>query len=524
MLIDLAHDEIFVDNFAGGGGASEGAEQALERPVHTAVNHWDVALACHAANHPSSIHRCEDVYAIDPREAIGDLRVGGGWFSPDCTNHSRAKGGKPRDQKIRGLAWVAVKWARTVRPRVLFLENVVEFLDWGPLDSKTGKPIEARKGEIFRRWVRELEKLGYVVQWRALVAADYSAPTSRKRLYLIARCDGLPIVWPEPTHGPGRAHPHRTAAEIIDWSIPCPSIFERKKPLAEPTLRRIAAGIRRFVLESGDPFIVPVTHPRDARVHSIRQPLRTVTAANRGELALVCPTLIHRSNGERKGQAPRIYDIRRPIGTIVAKGLKHALVTAFITKHYGSPENRMRAIGQDARAPLSTVTARDHHAVTAAFLTKFYGTAGAGADVREPVPTITAGGGRGGGHIGEVRALLERFAPGTPLRPVRAQCDLFDGTPSNDAPLGTVVINGERYAIVDIGMRMLQPRELFRAQGFPESYVIDPVAEVKTKRGTVVRRKLNKGEQIALAGNSVCPPVARELIRANFARRQAVAA
>jgi DNA (cytosine-5)-methyltransferase 1 len=520
MLIDLAHDEIFVDNFAGGGGASEGAEQALERPVHTAVNHWDVALACHAANHPSSIHRCEDVYAVDPREAIGAFRVGGGWFSPDCTNHSRAKGGKPRDQKIRGLAWVAVKWARTVRPRVLFLENVVEFLDWGPLDSKTNKPIESRKGEIFRRWVRELEKLGYVVEWRSLVAADYGAPTSRRRLYLIARCDGQPIVWPEPTHGRGRAHPHRTAAEIIDWSIPCPSIFERKKPLAEPTLRRIAAGIRRFVLENGDPFIVPVTHPRDARVHNIREPVRTVTAANRGELALVAPTLVHRSNGERKGQAPRIYDIHAPLGTVVAQGLKHALVAAFITKHYGSPEHRMKAIGQDARAPLSTVTAKDHHALTAAFLTKFYGTAGAGQDVREPVPTVTASGGRGGGHLAEVRALLERFAP---ARPANAQGGLFEGA-TDGAPLGIVTINGEQYAIVDIGMRMLQPRELFRAQGFPESYVIDPFVEAKTKRGKVKRRRLTKGEQIALAGNSVCPPVARALIRANFAHHQAVAA
>lgn len=483
--------ELFVDNFAGAGGASTGIEQALGRPVDIAINHSKAALACHEANHPEprTRHLCEDVFHVDPVVACAGRPVGGVWFSPDCTHHSRAKGGKPRSQKIRGLAWVAIKWARAVRPRVIFLENVKEWLSWGPLDEH-GQPIPERAGETFRAWLGQLRELGYVVEWRVLRACDYGAPTTRERLFLVARCDGQPIVWPEPTHGPGRL-PYRTAAEIIDWSIPCPSIFGRKKPLADATLRRIAVGVRRYVLESGAPFIVPVTHPQDARVHSIDEPVRTVTAANRGELAFIAPTLIQTGYGEREGQAPRVLDLHAPLGTVVAGGAKHGLVAALLTKHYGG------VIGHDVTRPLGTVTAVDHHSVTTAFLAKYYGkSVGQGAD--EPLHTVT-----GTARFAEVRALLERFQATPPTN----QRSLFDAA----EPGYTVTVDGAVYVIADIGMRMLQPRELYRAQGFPEDYVIDPVLDGKP---------LNKGQQTAHAGNSVPPALARALVAANLGERE----
>ena len=484
--------ELFVDNFAGAGGASEGIEQALGRPVDIAIDHSRAALAVHEANHPNTRHLCEDVFHVDPVAACEGRPVGGAWFSPDCTHHSRAKGGKPREKKTRGLAWVAIKWARAVRPRVIFLENVEEWLGWGPLDED-GQPIPSKVGETFALWRAQLEALGYAVEWRSLVAADYGAPTTRKRLFLIARCDGQPIVWPEPTHGPGRL-PYRTAAEIIDWSISCPSIFGRKKPLADATLRRIAVGVRRYVLESARPFIVPVTHPRDARVHGIDEPLRTVTAANRGELALISPTLIQTGYGEREGQAPRVLDLHAPLGTVVAGGAKHGLVAAFLTKHYGNG-----VIGHEVTRPIGTVTCQDHHSVTTALLAK-YGT-GTGQGVDEPLHTVTTK-----ARFAEVRALLERF----PAVPANRQGDLFES-----APRWHVMLDGDAYVIADIGMRMLQPRELYRAQGFPESYVIDPILDGKP---------LNKGQQTAGAGNSVCPPIARALVSANLGQREWVEA
>ncbi len=489
--------ELVIDNFAGGGGASTGIERALGRPVDVAVNHSAIALAMHARNHPHTVHLVEDVFDVNPRKVVGGRHVAFLWASPDCTQHSRAKGGKPRQKDIRSLATVLHRWASEVRPEVIALENVPEFLDWGPLDEHD-RPIPERKGEDFRAWKRVLEAHGYVVEHRVLVAADFGAPTSRKRLFLVARCDGRPIVWPEPTHGPGRAQPWRTAAEVIDWSIPCPSIFDRPRPLAEATLRRIAAGVRRYVLEAARPFIVPVTHPRDARVHSIDEPLRTVTSAHRGELALVVPTIIQTSYGERPGQDPRVPGIEKPLGTIVAGGGKHALVAAFITKHYGG------VVGHEATRPLGTVTAVDHHSVTAAFLTKFYGTS-TGAPVDEPLPTVTSGGGRGGGHVAEVRALLERFAP--------AQRELGR---ADDAV--TVTIDGVVYAVSDIGMRMLVPRELFRAQSFPDSYAID-FTRPDGKPAT-------KSDQTFLCGNAVPPVMAEAIARANvgeFARGERAA-
>lgn len=519
---------LIIDSFAGGGGASTGIEIALGRSPDIAVNHDPEAVAMHAANHPNTRHLCGDVWDVDPKAACGDRPVSLAWFSPD-TFHSKARGGKPfRDRrkavKRRALAWVVVRWAKAVRPAVILLENVEEFADWSPLDNN-GNRIEARRGFTFRRWVAQLRNTGYVVEWRELRACDYGAPTTRKRLFVIARCDGQPIVWPTATHGPGRALPYRTAAECIDWTIPCPSIFDRKKPLAEKTLRRIARGIERFVLR-GDPFIVPVTHAGGDRVHDIREPMRTVTSANRGELGLVvpsfvlpathgdgaggpdrrshsvdeplrtittrgapfhlvAPTLVQTGYGEREGQAPRSLNIEEPLGTVVAGGAKHALVSAFLAKHFGGHE----ATGSRLTDPIHTITAQDHHSlVTArlergaksrsadvrAFLTKFYGTS-TGQQATLPLGTVTANGWK----------------------------------------YGLVTIHGEQYEIADIGMRMLQPRELFRAQGFPDTYVIERGADGEP---------LTKTAQIRLCGNSVCPPIAAAIVRANIPREAVVAA
>lgn len=464
---------MIVDLFAGGGGVSLAYEMALGRSPDIAVNHWPPAIAMHMRNHPRTRHFLSDIFEVNPKAACGRRDVDGLWMSPDCTDFSKAKNGKPLSKETRGLAWVAARWAAEVRPRVLFLENVEEFVDWGPLDEQDRR-IPERAGETFRQWTDTIHALGYDIEHRNLVACDFGSPTSRKRLFLIARCDREAITWPEPTHGAGRSHPWRTAAECIDWSLECPSIFERRRPLAEPTLRRIAAGLRRFVLGSGRPFIAPVTHPRDARVHSLSEPVRTITGANRGELALVAPTLIQTSYGERDGQAPRVLDLQRPLGTVVAGGVKHSLACAFLTKHYGSPPHRMRAIGSSLDAPIGTITTQDHHALTTASLR--------------------------GDHRAEVRALLERFAP--------PQRSLGDD--------GVVEIDGERFEIADVGMRMLSPRELFRAQGFPDSYVIDGIE--------VDGEPITKGDQIALAGNSVPPHIAAQIIGANLGAREAVAA
>ncbi|NDY56677.1 DNA cytosine methyltransferase [Desulfovibrio sulfodismutans] len=599
--------ELVIDSFAGGGGASSGIRQAIGRDPDVALNHDPIALAIHRANHSGSRHYCQDIFSVEPNHVTRGLPVGLLWASPDCTHFSKAKGGAPkRDSKIRDLAWAVVKWAKQARPRVIILENVEEFTTWGPLTDR-GEIIKDRAGETFRAWLRQLRRLGYRVEHRELRACDYGAPTIRKRFFLIARCDGRPIVWPEPTHGPGREHAYRTAADIIDWSIPCPSIFERKRPLAENTLRRIAEGIRRYVLNAAEPFIVTyygpkrpgdfrgngigemlgtqttenrhavvapyIVKPNHAYPHfrgnSVDEPLRTVTASEPGfalaapvlvspahstttgrskyvwapreplrtittspDFALAVPTLIQTGYGERPGQSPRALDIGKPLGTVVAGGGKHAVVSAFLAQHNGGAHND-RLAGRPADAPLSTVMGTgSQQGLVAVHVQRDFGNS-VGHPVSAPCGTVTSGGGgksglvashlvklrgtcrhgqaateslstvtAGGLHIGEVRAFLVKyFGCGIgqdardPLHTVTTK-DRF----------GLVTVQGEDYVIADIGLRMLSPRELFLAQGFPPDYVIDPVYNGKP---------LPKSKQVRACGNSVCPPLAEALVRAN---------
>lgn len=497
--------ELVVDSFAGGGGASTGIEQAIGRPVDIAINHSAEAIAMHKANHPETKHFLEDVWAVDPRAACSGRPVGLAWFSPDCTHFSRAKGTKPLKQEIRGLAWVVVRWAREVQPRVIVVENVEEFMTWGPL-GPDGRPRADGIGRTFREWLAALRNLGYAVDFRTLVAADYGAPTTRKRLFLVARRDGAGIAWPEPTHGKGRPNAWRPAAEVIDWSLPCPSIFLSKRqarafgvkrPLARATQRRIAAGIERYVLRSASPFILPLTHGAD-RSRGLDVPAPTITGAHRGECALCAHALINTRNGERKGQAPRIRDPQQPYPTVTATGSQGALVAAFLAKHYGGHTTP----GTDCARPMDTVTAKDHHAIVAAWLTKFYGSARAGADVRDPMPTVTSGGGRGGGHLAEVRAFLVQYNGASSA----LQVGLPLGTVTTRDRFGLVTIEGEDYEIADIGMRILQPRELFSAQDFPVDYFID---------AWVNGKPLTKTAQTKLAGNAVPPAFPRAIVAEN---------
>lgn len=562
LYIGLEH-ELIVDNFAGGGGASLGIELAVKRPVDIAVNHDREAIAMHTANHPQTKHYCEDVFSVDPVKATGGKPVGLAWFSPDCTYHSKARGGKPfRDRnkarRKRGLAGVVIKWAKLVSPRVIMLENVEEFQDWGPL-QEDGTPCPIRKGMNFRRWKKQLENLGYQVECQELRACDYGAPTIRKRLFVIARRDGLPIVWPEPTHGKG-LKPYRTAAECIDWSLTCPSIFERKKPLAEATMRRIAKGVFRYVINAKEPFIVTYYGDKgraDFRGGAINEPLRTQTTENRhalvvpfitehanashqrnfsadeplrtqcaqvkgGHFALVAPQIV--GVGGRMGQSrPRSVD--EPLQTITSKADSALVMPYVLTNTTGHP-------GATAEEPLRTVTTGGHHALVAAFLAQ-HNTGMTGHDARKPLSTITSRGTQqqivaahminlkgsdrrmsaaddpaptvtaGGYHIGEVRAFLVKYY-GTDQDP---QLREPLHTVTTKDRFGLVTVHGEDYYIADIGMRMLQPRELYRAQGFPDSYQIDAMMDGKP---------LTKTAQVRMCGNSVSPTVATALVRANF--------
>jgi len=490
----VAVAEIIVDNFAGGGGASTGIEMATGRPVDIAINHDPVAIVMHRANHPQTKHYCESVWDIDPRQATSGRPVALCWLSPDCKHFSKAKGGKPVEKHIRGLAWVAVRWAATVRPRVIILENVEEFKTWGPL-LKNGKPDPKQKGRTFNCFVNALRRQGYKVEWRELRACDYGAPTIRKRLFLIARCDGQPIVWPEPTHGDpesaavksGKLKPWRTAAEIIDWSLPCPSIFERKRPLAENTMKRIARGIQKFVIENPKPFIVKVNHHGEQfRVQQIDEPMQTITSKNGWE---IMSPIIVRQFGKSVG-----HEMDEPLGTVTIKD-KSQLVAAFLAKHYGG---NYTDPGSGMNEPVSTVTTVDHNALVTSHLIKLRGT-NIGSLVTEPVHTITAG----GLHIGEVRAFLLKYY-GTNIG---QDCDEPLQTITTKHRFGLVTVYGQEYQIVDIGMRMLEPHELFAAQGFPSTYIIDQDLE---------GNRFTKATQVALCGNAVPPELAKNLVKANL--------
>lgn len=508
--------ELLIDSFAGGGGASTGIELALGRSPDVAINHDDIALAMHAVNHPATRHMPHNIWKVDPLAVCDGRPVGLLWASPDCRGFSKAKGGKPVKKNIRDLAWVVVRWARQVSPRVIILENVEEFQDWGPL-TDDDMPCPERKGLYFKKFVNELRRLGYRVEWRELVAADYGSPTVRKRLFLIARRDGLPIVWPAPTHGKpdllpvraGKRLPWRTAAEIIDWSIPCPSIFDTSeqimeqygvraiRPLAPATMARIAKGIKRYVLDAAEPFIVPLTHGRDDwRGHGVDEPIKTVTAAHRGEHALVTP-FVTKFNRGATGHA-----MDTPLHTITTAhsdthpggAVPLGLVTAFLAQH------NTDMVGHDAREAVSTIVNKGcTQAVVSAGLVNLKGSDRRGSPVDAPAPTQCAG----GWHVGEVRAFLVKYF-GTDQDP-RLNEPLHTCTTKDR--FGLVTVHGEPYQIVDIGMRMLTPRELFNAQGFPSSYVID-----RTPEGHAI----SKTNQISKCGNSVCPQVAAALVAANY--------
>ncbi len=461
---------LIVDLFAGYGGASLGIRDVCGRDPDIAMNHDATACAVHAANHPNTKHLQGNVWHYAPRDVVGDRHVTLLWASPTCTDFSQAKGA-PLDRKeatrVRALAWVVVRWARDVAPSIIVVENVPAFEKWGPLDNE-GKPNKLRRGFTFRRWVSKLRALGYEVDWREISACDHGAPTSRSRLFIVARRDGLPIAWPEASHGPGRSEAHRGAHEVIDWGIPAPSIFHsRRKPLVPATLARIATGIRRFVLDTPEPWIM--AYYGTATGSPVCAPLPTVTTHHR--FALVVPSLIHVSNGERKGQKPRTYDLRSPLGTVVAGGIKHALVTAHIMKNFGGHASP----GLSMRDPLGTVTTRDHHALVVC-------------------STI-------GDRRPEVRALLERFGP-----PAPAQRRLFDAADD----YGRIRVLGGDYAIADVGMRLLVPRELARSHDFEDSLALERDVDGKAVSLT---------KQVRLVGNSVARRAAAAVLRTNFRHR-----
>lgn len=505
-------DELIVDNFAGGGGASIGIEAGIGRTVDVAINHDAEAIAMHRANHPGTRHYTEDVWKIDPVRVTRNRPVGLAWFSPDCKHFSKAKGRRPVSKKIRGLAWVVVRWARRVRPRVIMLENVEEFQDWGPV-SEDGIPCPDRKGQTFEQFVGQLERYGYRVEWRQLRACDYGAPTIRKRLFLVARRDGLPIRWPEPTHGEpgcdavnaGELLPWRSAAECIDWSIPCPSIFTRTRPLAENTMRRIARGIQRFVLDDPEPFIVRIGQTGwggDGMQYRVTDPLTTVTSKAEHCLAMPAISTYYGAKDQADGRGARIDEPLRTQGT----ANRHALVAAFMAQHNGGFYDKSGCAGRDAQAPTSTITGRGtQQQVVAAYLLSQHGTDQRHRPATVPASTICAG----GNHAGLVAAFLATYYGNDSIIDTRSPAHTV--TSKDRLQLITVSIDGTDYVLADIGMRMLQPHELFAAQGFPADYIHDHGLDADGERV-----KLTKTAQVRMCGNSVCPPLATALVRANF--------
>lgn len=578
----MINGELIVDNFAGGGGASTGIEMATGYSVDIAINHDPEAIRMHKANHPNTKHYCEDVWQVEPVEACNGHPVGLAWFSPDCKHFSKAKGGKPKDKFIRGLAWVALRWAGLVRPRVIMLENVEEFKTWGPLNRRH-HPIKSKQGKTFEKFVQQLTDLGYKVEFRELIAADYGAPTMRKRFFMIARCDGKPIVWPEPTHAPadseevkkGLLKPYVGAYTQLDFSLPCPSIFDTSeeikekygiravRPLAQKTMDRIARGLKKFVLDNPEPFIIQCNHGGERRPNDIREPMPTITGkhgygivepymvqigqtgftkdrskdvreplttiVSKNEHCLIEPTLapymgtnttnhpggncrdpIHtittgnqqclisptliQYHSETSKDGVRGQTIEDPIMTVDSSN-RYGLVTSFLHKYY---DGGYKGAGETVENPLPTVTAWDHNSIVTANLIQMNNHCD-GKDIRQPLPTITAG----DGHFGEVRAfLIKYYGQGTgqdiekPLDTITAQ-DRF----------GLVTINGTDYQIVDIGLRMLEPKELYGCQGFPDDYIIDHDYTGKT---------YPRSEQVRRCGNAVCPPIPAALVRANL--------
>lgn len=545
----MINGELIVDNFAGGGGASTGIEMATGYSVDIAINHDPEAIRMHKANHPNTKHYCEDVWQVNPVEACNGHPVGLAWFSPDCKHFSKAKGGKPKDKFIRGLAWVACRWAGLVRPRVIMLENVEEFKTWGPLNRRH-HPIKAKQGNTFDKFMQQLTDLGYEVQFRELVAADYGAPTMRKRFFLIARCDGKPIVWPEPTHAPadseevkaGLLKPYVGAYTQLDFSLPCPSIFDTSeeikekygiravRPLAPKTMERIARGLKKFVLENPEPFIIQCNHGGERRPNDIREPMPTITGKH--GYGIVEPYMVQ--IGQTGFAKDRSKDVRDPLTTIVSKN-EHCLIEPKLapymgtntTNHpggnckdpihtittgnqqclisptliqYHSETAQGEVRGQTIKEPIMTVDGSNRYGLFTSFLSKFYKT-GIGQDVREPLGTVTAN--AGGGHFGEVRAFLIKYYGQGTGQDIKAPLD----TVTAQDRFGLVTINGTDYQIVDIGLRMLEPRELYGCQGFPDDYIIDHDYTGKT---------YPRSEQVRRCGNAVCPPIPAALVRANL--------
>lgn len=547
----MINGELIVDNFAGGGGASTGIELATGYSVDIAINHDPEAIKMHKANHPNTKHYCEDVWQVDPVKACNGHLVGLAWFSPDCKHFSKAKGGKPKDKFIRGLAWVACRWAGLVRPRVIMLENVEEFKTWGPL-NRGHHPIKAKQGKTFEKFVQQLTDLGYEVQFKELTAADYGAPTMRKRFFMIARCDGKPIVWPEPTHAPadseevkaGLLKPYVGAYTQLDFSLPCPSIFDTSeeikekygiravRPLAPKTMERIARGLKKFVLHNAEPFIVQVNHggAKSDYCKSANEPLNTVTGKH--GFGIVEPYMVQ--IGQTGFAADRSKDVREPLTTIVSKN-EHCLIEPKLapymgtntTNHpggnckdpihtittgnqqclisptliqYHSETAQGEVRGQTIEDPIMTVDSSNRYGLVTSFLSKFYKT-GIGQDIREPLGTVTAN--AGGGHFGEVRAFLIKYYGDATGQDIKSPLD----TVTTKDRFGLVTIEGVDYQIVDIGLRMLEPRELYGCQGFPDDYIIDHDYTGKT---------YPRSEQVRRCGNAVCPPIPAALVRANL--------
>lgn len=513
-------DEIIIDNFAGGGGASTGIELALGRPVTVAINHDPAAILMHKTNHPWTEHLQDSVWNIDPVKICAGHPVGLAWFSPDCKHFSKAKGAALVDKKIRGLAWIVLKWAGTVRPRVIMVENVEEFTTWGPV--RKGKPVKKKAGQTFAKWKQQLLELGYKLEYRNLVAADYGAPTTRKRFVLIARCDGKPIVWPNKTHAPvdseevksGKCKPWRSAAEIIDWSLPCPSIFKTSeqikeeyglkalRPLKSNTLRRIARGIDKFVIKANKPFIIPVGYGekkgQKPRVNDIDNPLGTVVSSVKHNIVIQKLAPLHMHNHQNATGT----NINEPLNTVTSTGSQMLIAPNLIQYHTEQSNKENRAYGFEQ--PIKTVDSSARYGIAAAHITKYMGTnIGQPADL--PLQTITAR-----EEFGHVQTRLERISGCNDLKywpEVRKLLNEYCGYNIAEDEILILSINGIDYFISDIGLRMLTPKELYAAQGFPKDYIIE-----KDYTG----KAYPKTQQVARCGNAVCPPMATALVKANM--------